>query len=164
MFTPQQQKQINRKKMRMRLGTLLVLLIVLVCNVGCITPIPLTTVGSSGSTAAVSFENEGGGRGESFWLARYDDVVAATLRAAEALSLELQEKTIEEDQTIFSFYDGKKERIRLVIERRTDTMTSIRFNVGWFGSVSLGRLFARQIVVELYESGSFLEDWTPLVK
>ena len=148
----------------MRLETLIVLLIVLVCSAGCISPLPLTTVGTSGSSAAVSFENEGGGQGESFWLARYDDVVAATLRASEVLSLELQEKTIEEDQTIFRFYDGKKERITLRIERRTDTMTSIHFNVGWFGSVSFGRLFARQIVFELHKSGSFLQDWTPLGK
>jgi hypothetical protein len=86
------------------------------------------------------------------------------LRAGEALSLELQEKTIEDDQTFFRFYDGKKERIGLTIERRTDTMTSISFNVGWFGSVAFGRLFARQIIFELQESGSFLEDWTPLGK
>jgi hypothetical protein len=141
----------------MRLGTLIVLFIVLVCGAGCISPIPFTTAGASGGSSAVSFENEGGGRGESFWLARYDDVVAATLRAGEALSLELQEKTID-------FYDGKKERIGLTIERRTDTMTSISFNVGWFGSVAFGRLFARQIIFELQESGSFLEDWTPLGK
>jgi hypothetical protein len=148
----------------MRLGTLIVLFIVLVCGAGCISPIPFTTAGASGGSSAVSFENEGGGRGESFWLARYDDVVAATLRAGEALSLELQEKTIEDDQTFFRFYDGKKERIGLTIERRTDTMTSISFNVGWFGSVAFGRLFARQIIFELQESGSFLEDWTPLGK
>jgi hypothetical protein len=54
----------------MRLGTLIVLFIVLVCGAGCISPIPFTTVGASGGSSAVSFENEGGGRGESFWLAR----------------------------------------------------------------------------------------------
>ena len=147
----------------MRLETLIVLFFVLVCGVGCISPIPFTTVGASGGSSAVSFENEGGGQGESFWLARYDDVVAATLRAGEALSLELQEKTIEDDQTFFRFYDGKKERIDLTIERRTDTMTSISFNVGWFGSVAFGRLLARQIIFELNKSESFLEDWTPKI-
>jgi hypothetical protein len=144
----------------MRLGTLIVLFFVLVCNVGCLSPVALNTMGTAGSSAPVAFNNEGGGRGESFWIAKYDDVIAATLRAGEALSLELKEKRIENDQTFFRFYDGKRERIDLFIERRTDTMTSIKFKVGWFGSVAFGRLLARQIIFELYESGSFLEDWT----
>jgi len=106
------------------------------------------------------YSNEGGGQGESFWIAKYDDVIAATLRAGEALSLELKEKKIENDQTFFRFYDDKNERIDLFIELRTDTMTSIKFKVGWFGSVAFGRLLARQIIFELNKSGSFLEDWS----
>jgi hypothetical protein len=41
-------------------------------------------MGTAGSNAPVVFNNEGGGRGESFWIAKYDDVIAATLRAGEA--------------------------------------------------------------------------------
>ena len=144
----------------MRLGTLIALFIVLVCNVGCLSPVAINTMGTAGSNAPVAFSNEGGGQGESFWIAKYDDVVAATLRAGETLSLELKEKRIENDQSFFRFQDVKNERIDLFIERRTDTMTSIKFNVGWFGSVAFGRLLARQIINELNESGSFLEDWT----
>jgi len=43
-------------------------------------------MGTAGSNAPMAFNNEGGGRGESFWIAKYDDVVAATLRAGEVLS------------------------------------------------------------------------------
>ena len=136
------------------------LLFVLIGNAGCLSPIALNTVGTVGSNAPMAFNNEAGGQGESFWIAKYDDVIAATLRAGEALSLELEEKNIENDQTVVRFYDGKKERIDLFIERRTDTMTLIKFDVGWFGSVAFGRLLGRQIVFELRESGSFLEDWT----
>jgi hypothetical protein len=82
------------------------------------------------------------------------------LRAGEVLSLELVEKRTENDQTFVRFYDGKKERIDLFIERRTETMTSIKFDVGWFGSLAFGRLLARQIVYELNQSGTFLEDWS----
>jgi hypothetical protein len=39
--------------------------------------------------------------------------------------------------------------------------TSILFDVGWTGSLALGRLMARQINFELEESGAFLVDWTP---
>ena len=136
------------------------LFIFLICNVGCVSPFVLNSAGTAGSSSPVAFNNEGGGSGESFWLAKYDDVITATLRAGDALSLELQEKRIENDQTFFSFYDSKSERIDLFIERRTDTMTSIKFNVGWFGSVAFGRLLAQQIIYELNESGSFPEDRT----
>jgi hypothetical protein len=63
----------------------------LVCNAGCVAPVPLNTMGgAAGGSAPVSFENESGGRGESFWIAKYKDVIAAILRAGEALSLEVK--------------------------------------------------------------------------
>ena len=148
------------KKIKMKLSTLITLIIVLVCNVGCLSSMALNSVGAAAGGAPVSFENSGGGKGESFWIASYDDVIAASLRAGEALSLETKEKQIEKDQAFFRFYDAKKERIDLFIERRSDTVTSIKFDVGWFGSVAFGRLMARQIISELIESESFLEDWT----
>jgi hypothetical protein len=67
-------------------GKLIVSFFVLVCNAGCLSPIALNTMGTAGSNAPMAFNNEGGGRGESFWIAKYDDVVAATLRAGEVLS------------------------------------------------------------------------------
>jgi hypothetical protein len=144
----------------MRLGTLIALFICLICNVGCLSPIALHSIGTASSTAPVAFNKLGRGEGESFWIAQYDDVIAATLRAGETLSLEVKEKKLEKDQAFFRFYDAKKERIDLFIERRSDTMTSIKFNVGWFGSVAFGRLIAQQIISELNKSDSFLEDWT----
>ena len=153
--------QMRGKIIRMRSATLMILFIALAFNAGCVPPVPLNTMGGSvGSNLPVSFNNEGGGRGESFWLAEYKEVIAATLRAGEALSLELKEKRLEDEQTSFRFEDGKGERIDLLIERRTDTMTSIKFRVGWFGSVALARLLARQIIYELAESDSFLEDYS----
>ena len=145
----------------MRIVRLIALSIVLTCNVGCLSPLAIGTMGTAGSSAPVAFNNSGGGKGESFWIAQYDDVIDAVLQAGEVLSLELKEKTIEKDQAFFRFHDDKAERIDLFIERRTDSMTSILFDVGRSGSVAFGRLMARQIIEELNESGSFLEDWTP---
>jgi hypothetical protein len=147
----------------MRLGTLTVLLFVLVCNVGCLSPLALSTMGTAGSNAPVVFNHLGGGQGESFCIAEYDHVIAATLRTAEALSLVEKEKNAEKDQTFFRYYDAKKDKIDLLIERRSATMTSIKFNVGWFGSLAFGRLMMQQIIFELKESKSFLEDWTPMM-
>ena len=146
----------------MRIVRLIALSIVLTSNVGCLSPLAISTMGTAGSNAPVSFSNSGGGKGESFWIAQYDDVIDAVLQAGEVLSLELKEKTIEKDQAFFRFHDDKAERIDLFIERRTDSMTSILFDVGRSGSVAFGRLRARQIIDELNESGSFLEDWTPM--
>ncbi len=148
------------KKSTMKCGVLIILLIVIACHVGCTSPIAINTMGAAGSNTPVAFGSEGGGRGESFWIAKYEDVMKAALSAGKALSLEIEEKRIEDDQTFIRFYDGKKERIDLFIERRTDTMTSIRFRVGWFGSVAFGRLLARQIMYEVTVAEYFLEDWT----
>jgi hypothetical protein len=144
----------------LRIVQLIALFISLFCSVGCLSPIALNSMGTATSSAPIAFSNLGGGKGESFWIAQYDDVVTATMSASEALSLEVKEEKVEKDQAFFRFYDAKKERIDLFIERRSDTMTSIKFDVGWTGSVAFGRLMARQIIDELNESGSFLEDWT----
>jgi len=139
----------------------IVLFFFLICNVGCLPPIAINSIGAAGSGTPVAFNLLGGGKGESFWIARYDDVTAAALRAGEALSLEVKEKRIEKDRTFIRFSDAQDKKIDLVIDRRTDTMTSILFDVGWFGSVAFGRLLANQIIDELKDSKAFLEDWTP---
>ena len=143
---------------------LIALLGFLICNVGCLSPIAINTIGAAGSGSPVAFNVLGGGKGESYWIAKYDDVTAAALRAGEALSLEVKEKKIETDRTVIRFSDGQDKKIDLVIDRRTDTMTSILFDVGWFGSVAFGRLLANQIIDELKDSKAFLEDWTPEIK
>ena len=143
---------------------LIALLGFLICNVGCLSPIAINTIGAAGSGSPVAFNVLGGGKGESYWIAKYDDVTAAALRAGEALSLEVKEKKIETDRTVIRFSDAQDKKIDLTIDRRTDTMTSIMFDVGWFGSVAFGRLLANQIIDELKDSKAFLEDWTPEIK
>jgi hypothetical protein len=96
------------------------LLIFLICNVGCLSPLAINAAGSAGSAAPVAANNLGGGRGESFWMAQYRDVIKAVLQAGENLSLELREERIERDQAFFRFQDAKAEKIDLLIERRTD--------------------------------------------
>ena len=65
------------------------------------------------------------------------------------------------DQSTFNFIDDKGSKLEIFIERRTETLTRARFNVGLFGSTSIGRLMARQIVIEMAEAGKFLRDWHP---
>ncbi|MGD9043753.1 MAG: DUF3568 family protein [Desulfobacterales bacterium] len=136
-----------------------VLIVILICYTGCLSPLAINTVGTAGSAAPVSSNNLGGGRGESFWMAEYRDVIKAVLQAGENLSLEITEERIEQDKAFFRFRDAEGDRIDLVIERRTDTMTYVLFNVGWFGSVAFGRLMFSQIISELEEAGDFLNGY-----
>jgi hypothetical protein len=128
---------------------------------GCLSPIAIQAVGGAAGGAAPSTSDyRGGGKAESYFIARYEDVMQAVLKAGETLSLELKEKKVDEDQASFEYYGGKANRINLLIERRTETMTSILFDVGWTGSIAFGRLVARQIIIELDEADAFLEEWT----
>ena len=96
--------------------------------------------GAAGGAAPSSSNYLGRGKGESYFIARYDDVIKAALRAGEVLSLEMKEKKVEAQQASIQYDDGKANKIKLLIERRTDTMTSILFDVGWSGSIAFGRM------------------------
>jgi hypothetical protein len=161
---PQDFKFIRRgKTIKMRFGVLIAAIIISVCNVGCIAAIAPNAMSVAASGAPVASNHLGGGKAESFWIARYGDVIEAALQAGEALSLEVKEKKIGKDQTFFRF-SSNKESVDLLIESRSDTVTYIKFDVGWFGSVAFGRLVGRQIIDELSESGAFLENWRDIKK
>ena len=81
--------------------------------------------------------------------------------AGEKLSFDLTRKNTGNDQSDFHFVDEKGAKLKILIVRRTETLTWARFNVGMFGSTSIGRLMARQIVVEVAEAKDFLRDWHP---
>ena len=132
--------------------------LLLACLCGCTAPLAMQGLSTG---VPVAFNGTGKGKGDSAWLARYDDVVQATLRAGEKLSFKLEKKMIGADQSDFNYIDEKEKKLEIVIERRTETLTWARFNVGLFGSTSIGRLMARQIVVEMAEANKFLRDWHP---
>lgn len=113
------------------------------------------------SGAPVAFNSSGSGKGDSAWYALYDDIVQATLRAGDKLSFQLEKKNIGKDRSDLNFVDDNGATLRILIERRTETLTLARFNVGLFGSASIGRLMARQIIIEVAEAEDFLRDWHP---
>ena len=125
---------------------------------GCTAPLALQGLSSA---APVAFNSTGKGKGDSAWFAHYDDVVQATLDAGQKLSFKLEKKTTGMDQSVFNYTDEKGWKLEILIERRTETVTLARFNVGLYGSTSIGRLMARQIVIEMAEAGKFLRDWHP---
>lgn len=130
----------------------------LTCLGGCAAP--LATQGLSIGVPA-AFDSTGKGSGDSAWLARYNDVVQATLDAGHTLSLKLVTQTIEKDKSSLIYIDDTGSEIKILIERRTETVTAARFDVGFFGSTNIGRLMVRQIIFEMAEADKFLRDWHP---
>jgi hypothetical protein len=114
-------------------------------------------MGALGSDAPVVWSHWGDGQGSRYCMAAYDDVVAATLRAGEALDLTAREKNLGTNRAFIRFTDEAHDRVDITIERRSNTMTVIRFDVGWFGPTAFGRLVDQQIVAGLREPASAAE-------
>jgi hypothetical protein len=113
-------------------------------------------MGAVGSDAPAVWSHLGDGKGQRFCKAEYSEVVDAALRAGEALSLEVKEEKVAKNHAFFRFLDAKNERVDLYIERRSKTVTSITFDVGWFGPAAFGHLLDQQIISELSRSDSVL--------
>ncbi|MDH3596868.1 MAG: hypothetical protein OEU09_09530 [Rhodospirillales bacterium] len=137
---------------------LLALALVLVAG-GCAVPAASVISPALSSGVPVVAQGSGGGQADSFWVARYDDVVQAALRAAETLSLDLEEKLVEDDRTTLRFADSKSKEVELVIELRTATVTRVGFDPKQTVSVGMARLLGQQMAHELDDAGAFLVDW-----
>ena len=126
----------------------------------CLSPLvlgPSAAVGSTAGEAGISrYES---GRIKSFELARYEDVVGATRRAAEVLLLKLRKEATNADQSTFYYVDDKNEQVKVTIEPRTAVLTHIQIDVGLFGSKGLALVMINQIVNEIASEGKYLQSW-----
>jgi len=125
---------------------------------GCAVAVPAVT-GATGSVPEVEQHPEQG-KSDSFWAARYDDVVKATLRAGDKLSFKLKDKKIGEQNAHIRMTDDLNEEIALDIERRTDAVTRVRFDAGSQEFAGLAHLLGRQIAHELKDANAFVVDWS----
>ena len=131
------------KNLFRRALTLFVPIIFMTILGGCLSPVAIQAVGgAAGGAGPSASEYRGAGKGESYFIAHYEDVIQAVLKTGKTLSLELEEKKVDEDRASLRYFGGKANKINLVVEPRTETMTSILFDVGWSGSIALGRLMA----------------------
>ena len=126
-------------------------------NTGCMAPVAFQAAGAIGSTSPVAINLAQKGKAESCWIARYDDVVAATERAAQVLSLELLEKNAVQDRTTFRYGYGKGQKVEIIVEYQTATMTSALIDYGVAGAAAFANLLGREIAVELHKANAFLE-------
>ena len=112
---------------------------------------------SSASSGATSVSGSGT-KVESYQIADFKTVISATLQAAKTLALNVKEETIDIDRASFRFSDNNDRTVDVILEQRTATMTYIEVDSGWFGPVGMGRVFMRQILVELGASGDSHKD------
>ena len=73
---------------------------VLFISSGCMAPVAFQAAGAIGGASPVAMNLVEKGKVESYWVARYADVVDATVRAGQVLSLELLEKKVEADKNL----------------------------------------------------------------
>ena len=123
---------------------------------GCTTP--LIVGGMSTASSGATSVSGSGTKIESYQIADYKTVISATLQAAKTLALNVKKETIDIDQASFRFSDNNDRTVDVTIEQRTETMTYIQVDSGWFGPLGMGRLLMRQILAELEASGQSLEE------
>jgi hypothetical protein len=147
-----------------RLLSLAAIWLVLTAGCGCASCLgsclfgPSVSVGSNAGEAGISHYESG--RVKSFELARYEDVVEATRRAGEVTSLELRKEESATNQTTLHYVTGKNDKVKVLIERRTDTLTYVEIDVGLFGSKGLAIFMINNIIHEIASEGKYLEGWS----
>ena len=74
-----------------------------------------------------------------------EEVHQAAIESLNDLSLEIykDEDHGEGDWTLH--FRDNNERYRLIIDQRTDTLTRVQVNVGWFGPTSIGQLVLKRL-------------------
>lgn len=134
--------------------------LLMICS-GCMAPVAFQAAGAIGGASPVAMNLAEKGKVESYWVARYDDVVAATERAAQVLSLELLEKNTVQDRTSFRYGYSKGQKVQILVQYQTATMTSAQIDYGVAGAAAFANLLGREIAVELHKANAFLESSWP---
>ena len=135
---------------------LLTLIVFSIVINGCTTP--LIVGGMSTASSGATSVSGSGTKVESYQIEDFKTVISATLKAAKTLALNVKEETIDIDRASFRFSDNNDRTVDVTIEQRTETMTYIQVDSGWFGPLGMGRLLMRQILAELEASRDSLEE------
>ena len=97
------------KSLSRRALTLLAPIIFMTTLGGCLPTVAIQAVGgAAGGAAPSTSEYRGAGKGESYFIAHFEDVIQAALKTGKTLSLELKEKQVDEDQAFLQYDGGKK--------------------------------------------------------
>lgn len=79
--------------------------------------------------------------------AYFDEWIAAVRAAAEDLRLTVVTESLDNDKGEWrcTLADDRKGRIKVFVQRRTETLCRTRVDVGWFGSEPTARLFIARV-------------------
>ena len=86
---------------------------------------------------------------DSYWVAGYEDVVQAALRAGETLALELETENIEDARARLTYVDEQNAELTFYIERRTPTVTLVRYIASSDELSSFAGLYVREVIEQL---------------
>jgi hypothetical protein len=115
--------------------------------------IPVATAGTLASIAATGVSTGSDlykmGKLDTAELARVDEFVAAAHRAAYDLRLARTGYTTSPGITTIWFKDDRGANVKVIVERRTETLTRCRIDVGLYGSEVTARLFLARLRAHL---------------
>jgi hypothetical protein len=96
------------------------------------------------------------GKARTVELAKYQDAVDATRRVMAKMTMTqtLEDPSPDGHRVRMSFHDDRNERVMIVIERHTDTVTLLQADVGLLGEAGIASLVLKQILAELTKAGS----------
>lgn len=105
------------------------------------------SAGASAAQSGATFFTQG--KFSSVELAGFEDAMKAVGKAAEEMSLLLDEEELEPKRARLVYEDEQGQSMVVVVERRSATVTQIQADVGTFGENGLASLFMRQMAAQL---------------
>jgi hypothetical protein len=103
-------------------------------------------VGSSIDTTQELFR---AGKADTYANTNWQDTIGAMRRGTDKLGLHPEVEHAHPEQLKVIYQDDRKQEVTITIVRRTETMTEVHVDVGFFGPEGLGRLVLREIAKEM---------------
>ena len=120
-----------------------------VCAGGCTTAAVVsagTVAGIAASAVSTGAEVYRLGKLDSADEARFDEWIDAVRIAADDLHLQIaKESNKRKGEWRCTLVDERKSKIKVTVQRRTETLCRTRIDVGWFGSEPTARLLLAQV-------------------
>ena len=114
---------------------------------GACAPDPVSTISAAAGGVETGISVFNNGKIDAAYLVPFDEACAAASRATEELAYEVIQtwRLADGSRMRLILKDETGDEVTLVVERRTETVTTVRVNVGWTGSEAVARLFLRRI-------------------
>jgi hypothetical protein len=117
---------------------------------GCAAGLDLAVIGAASQAAGTGSAVFSAGKIKAVGLVDVESARRAVYAAAADTSLTIDEESSpREDKYRIVLKDERNEKIYVYVERRTETMTRVQINVGYFGNEPTARLLLKRIGIAL---------------